>query len=80
MRTLVDIPENKLKKLAELCKSQGISRAEGIRQAVEMFLKKNSTSDIGQFFGILKGKGLTIDGVEYTDGVEYQRKLREEWD
>jgi len=33
MRTIIDLPDDQVKALAELCKSQSISRAEAVRKA-----------------------------------------------
>jgi metal-responsive CopG/Arc/MetJ family transcriptional regulator len=34
MRTIVDIPEEQLQRLSELCRQEGLSRAEAIRRAL----------------------------------------------
>ena len=71
MRTLVDIPEGELEELNALSRSRKLSRAELIRQAVAGFLAQNKAGLEGSF-GLWKNRGL--------DGVEYQEKLRSEWE
>lgn len=76
MRTIVDLPEEQIKALAELCKREGISRAEAIRRAVEALTAsmRPPKKDISHYFGMWK------DRDDIGDGVEYQRRLRAEWD
>jgi metal-responsive CopG/Arc/MetJ family transcriptional regulator len=70
MRTIVEIPDEQLAPLAELCQQEHISRAEAIRRALAMFLDRH-TRDVDSAFGMWKDRRL--------DGVEYQRALRGEW-
>ena len=77
MRTIVDIPEEQLKPLDALCKQEGISRAEAIREAVGKLLAEKRVpedSSVDAFFGIWK------DREDMRDGLDYQLKLRAEWD
>jgi hypothetical protein len=37
-RTIVDIPSNQMRNLDARCRTLGISRAEGVRRAVDSFL------------------------------------------
>jgi metal-responsive CopG/Arc/MetJ family transcriptional regulator len=71
MRTLVDIPEDELEELNLLSRSRKVSRAELIRQAVAGFLAENRAG-LEDSFGIWSKRGV--------DGVEYQEKLRGEWE
>ena len=50
MRTIVDLPEESLERLAQLCERERISRAEAIRRAVAAFVGSASPSDAGQAF------------------------------
>jgi hypothetical protein len=70
MRTLVDIPEPQLAKLAAISKARRLSRAEVIRQAIATYIETQPIRPEDAAFGIWKG-------VE--DGVEYQRRLRDQW-
>jgi metal-responsive CopG/Arc/MetJ family transcriptional regulator len=71
MRTLVDIPEKELEELNTLSRSRNLSRAELIRQAVSGFLAQNKAG-LENSFGLWKTRDV--------DGVEYQEKLRREWE
>lgn len=76
-RTLVDIPDNLLGRVNALAKVQDISRAELVRRALEQYvettLQNHPEKDPRDAaFGLWKDRKI--------DGVEYQRKLRAEWD
>lgn len=71
MRTLVDLPDTELEELTALSRSRKTSRAELIRQAVAGFLAQNRAG-VDESFGLWKARGV--------DGVEYQKKLRDEWE
>jgi Arc/MetJ-type ribon-helix-helix transcriptional regulator len=76
MRTIIDLPDEQIRGLAELCEREHISRAEAVRRAVEALLaneaREHWSSSLDEFFGIWKDCAV--------DGVEYQRALRAEWD
>lgn len=78
MRTIIDLPEEQLQSLAVLCEREGISRAEAIRRAVSTMLKNTEATKkdeaLKAVFGMWK------DREDIGDSVEYQRKLRAEWD
>ena len=78
-RILVDIPEKEIEMLDNLAIEMETSRAALIREAVCGWIKTQKKPKRSAF-GILKGQPMIIDGVEYTDSVDYIRKLREEWD
>jgi hypothetical protein len=71
MRTLVDLPEGELERLNVLSRARKVSRAELIRQAVAGFLAQNKAG-LEVSFGLWKGRKV--------DGVEYQERLRGEWE
>ena len=71
MRTLVDLPERDLEQLTALSRSRKTSRAKLIRQAVAGYLAQNRVG-IEDSFGLWKDRGM--------DGLEYQDRLREEWE
>ena len=71
-RILTDISEETLKRIEEVVARKKISRAEFIRQAVERALKVEAESSFEAAFGAWK------DFPE--DSVEYQRRLRGEWE
>ncbi len=74
MRTLVDIPEEDLTLLNQLSKQENTSRAELVRRAISAYLapRKRKASGIDEAFGIW------ADMKE--DALEYQERMRGEWD
>lgn len=72
MRTLVDIGERQIKALDELAGRDQQSRAALIREAVDDYLAKRKPAD-----AIERSAGLW--GSRKIDGLEYERRLREEW-
>jgi metal-responsive CopG/Arc/MetJ family transcriptional regulator len=44
MRTILEIPNEKVKELDRLCKAQKISRAELVRRAIDKYLLDTPTS------------------------------------
>lgn len=81
MRTIVDIPEDAIKLLDSIGKRDDVSRAELVRRAVDLYLaeerKKKSDDAIDKYCGFLKDAPDAFDGL---DGLDYQRKMRAEWD
>ncbi len=72
MRVLVDIPEQHLKALDELGRHRRVSRARVIREAVGEYLQRRPSPSYREAaFGLWP-----VDG---EDGVQAQRRLREEW-
>ncbi len=74
MKALLDIPEDDVRWLDVRAKQEGTSRAALVRQAVSVYRAKSETSGIDAAFGLWK------DRIDIGDGVEFQRKLRAEWD
>ena len=72
MRTLVDIPEGQIRELTTLCVEKHISRAEAVRQAIAAFLSENAPQP--------KMNGFGLWSESTVDGLEYQEKMRSEWD
>jgi metal-responsive CopG/Arc/MetJ family transcriptional regulator len=71
MRILVDLPEKELKELSRLSKARKTSRAALIRDAVSTYLKAERPA--------LKDEAFGLWGDRVIDGLEYQRKIRDEW-
>ncbi|MGH9323098.1 MAG: CopG family transcriptional regulator [Vicinamibacteria bacterium] len=71
MRTIVELPEEQLRALAELCRREKISRAEAIRRAVAEYAQRHKGGDPRRAFGLWRGRR--------GDGLAYQRRLRREW-
>jgi metal-responsive CopG/Arc/MetJ family transcriptional regulator len=72
MRTLVDIPEKELKQLTRLSKAKNVSRAHLVRCAIQEYLQAQKDDSLEAAFGMWADRGI--------DGLEYQLKLRAEWD
>ncbi|GGA39268.1 ribbon-helix-helix domain-containing protein [Sphingomonas psychrolutea] len=73
MRTLVDIPDDDILKLDALAAKTKRSRAAAIRDAVKLYLLRNSDTD-----WIERGYGYWADRTDIGDAVEYQRAIRED--
>lgn len=71
MRTIVEIPEDQLRDLAEMCRREGISRAEAIRRAVAEYARRRKGRETRPAFGLWRGRR--------RDGLAYERRLRREW-
>lgn len=79
MRTLVDIPENLLEELTAFAKKLQISRAELIRRSLDAYVDVlKQAASRSEEDPIEATRGLWKD--RRVDGVEYQRRLREEWE
>ena len=79
MRTIIDITPEQLKPLDLLCKEEGVSSAEMVRRAISTMLKENPSrkdkmDSLKAVFGMWK------DRDDFGDGLEYQLKIRSEWD
>ena len=72
MRTIIDLPEDQLQALDGICRREGISRAEAIRQAVALLVRQRGAGASGVAFGLWRGK-------RRIDGLHYQEQLRREW-
>ena len=71
MRTIVDLPDEQLAALAEVCEREGISRAEAVRRAVAQFTRTAIPVRAAAAFGLWKRRR--------TPGRAYERRLRSEW-
>jgi metal-responsive CopG/Arc/MetJ family transcriptional regulator len=70
MRTIVDLPQEQVKKLALVCRKEKISRAEAVRRAVEQWLRGTSSGGLKEYFGVSKTRG----------GVSgHLARIRREW-
>jgi len=75
MRTLVDLPDQDVQRLDELARRSNRSRAAVIREAVAAHLRDAAGENwLDDAFGLWAHEGFS------EDGVDYQRRLRAEWD
>lgn len=72
-RILLDLSDEVIKRLDILKQQRNLPRAELLREAVEQYLEKQSQAELM----ISDALGIWQECEE--DGVEYERKLREEW-
>jgi metal-responsive CopG/Arc/MetJ family transcriptional regulator len=72
MRTIIELPQEQLEALDQICRQDEISRAEAIRRAVAEHVKRRIAGDARRAFGIWRGRRL--------DGLKYEQALRREWD
>ena len=70
-RILIDLSDDVIQRLDNLKQLRNQPRAELLREAIELYLDQQSSSVIRAALG------LWGDKKEY--GLEYERKLREEW-
>ncbi|HEY3985125.1 MULTISPECIES: CopG family transcriptional regulator [unclassified Cedecea] len=69
-RILLDLSDEAIRQLDGLKQKRNLPRAELLREAVDQYLARQQ-SDIKDAFGLW--------GESTPDGLEYERKLREEW-
>ncbi|GDX07117.1 CopG family transcriptional regulator [Buttiauxella sp. A111] len=70
-RILLDLSDEAIQRLDSLKQKRNLPRAELLREAVEEYLERQTQTSIKEAFGLW--------GEEAPDGLEYERKLREEW-
>ncbi len=71
MRTIIELPEDQVNALAELCKLERISRAEAVRRALGEMLARKQSKGREQAFGVWKNRG---------DSRKIVENLRQEWE
>ncbi len=72
MRTIIDLPEDQLEALGEICAQKKVSRAAVIRQAVAGYIQQSKAGRGENAFGLWKKKNI--------NALKYEDKLRAEWD
>ena len=70
-RILIDLSDDVIQRLDNLKQLRNQPRAELLREAIELYLDQQSSSVIRDALGLW--------GNQQEDGLEYERKLREEW-
>ncbi len=75
-RILADLPDEDIKWLDQLAHEQGKSRASVLRDAVSAY-KAQSPAD-GNKDWIARGAGLWKHRTDISDGVAYQRAMRDD--
>lgn len=69
-RILIDLSDDVIQRLDDLKQLRNQPRAELLREAIELYLDQQSSSVIRDALGLW--------GNQQEDGLEYERKLREE--
>ncbi|WP_152082871.1 ribbon-helix-helix protein, CopG family [Enterobacter oligotrophicus] len=70
-RILIDLSDDVIQRLDHLKQLRNQPRAELLREAIEQYLDQQSSLVIRDALGLW--------GNQQEDGLEYERKLREEW-
>ena len=70
-RILIDLSDDVIQRLDNLKQLRNRPRAELLREAIELYLDLQTSSVIREALGLW--------GNQQEDGLEYERKLREEW-
>ncbi|TCB89300.1 CopG family transcriptional regulator [Enterobacter wuhouensis] len=70
-RILINLSDDVIQRLDNLKQLRNRPRAELLREAIEQYLDQQSSSVIRDALGLW--------GNQQEDGLEYERKLREEW-
>ena len=71
MRTIIDLPETDRERLDSLCRQRGLSRAEGLRQALRSWLDHQGVQH-QSVFGLWRNRP--------EDSLSLERTLRSEWE
>ena len=71
MRTIIDLPDEQVRRLGEICRRDGVSRAEVVRRAVADYLDALCLRERDDAFGLWRHRN--------QDGLEVERRLRREW-
>lgn len=74
MRILADLSEEDIDWLDRKAAETGRSRASLVREAVAGYRARNGGDDLDRFFGLWK------DRTDIGDGLDYERRIRDEWD
>jgi hypothetical protein len=72
MRTIIELPAEQLEALAELCRAEGISRAEAIRRAIADYTRGRRAKGAATAFGLWRSRPI--------DALGYERALRDHWE
>ena len=72
MRTIIDLPDDQLEALGEICAQKKVSRAAVIRQAVAGYIQQSKADKSENAFGLWKKKNI--------NALKHEDKIRTEWD
>lgn len=77
MRTIVDLTDEQISELQRYCEAERVSRAEAIRRGVDLLLRDKAERK-ARLLAALKAAAGSWTSPE--DSLEYQRRMRAEWD
>jgi len=63
MRTIVELPDEQLEALGEICSQEKASRAEIIRRAVGSYILEKQSGKGRTAFGLWKKKKITVKNI-----------------
>ncbi|MBK8454121.1 MAG: CopG family transcriptional regulator [Thiofilum sp.] len=73
MRTIIDLPPHHVAQLDRFSQHEKVSRAELVRRAIAEYLARHTPAHSeSEAFGLWAKR--------QEDGLDYQNRLREEWD
>jgi uncharacterized protein YehS (DUF1456 family) len=72
-RILTEIPDDDVRELDAIARRDGKSRAAVLREAISNYLAEGAKEGFEKYFGLWERHGSTVDGLEY------ERRLRQEW-
>ena len=71
MRMTIELSEEQVWRLADVCRRESVSRAEVIRRAVADYLDARYVGDHEGVFGIWRDR--------HVDGLRFEGRFRREW-
>ena len=71
MRMTIELSEEQVRRLADVCRREGVSSAEVIRRAVADYLDARHVGYRQGAFGIWRDR--------HVDGLRFERRFRREW-
>ena len=77
MRTIIELPDEQVRALADYCARERISRAEAVRRAVEVFTREADRDRTARQAAFDAGFGIWKDPRDAREIVE---ELRCEWE
>jgi hypothetical protein len=77
MRTIIDLGDDRMKKLDQICAVKKISRAEALRQAADNYIAREG---LPEAYTLHAGLGIWKSNTAFADGLDYQEKIRTEWE
>lgn len=71
MRTTIELPDEHVRLLSQICRREGVSWAEVVRRALAEYLNARYQLHRDDAFGMWRNRKV--------EGLAYQRRLRRDW-